>query len=184
MLLILGFFLGAGGILFISISRASLEMVNKDEMESKVSVIEVKMGDRTIYKLPEAGILPGNPLYIFKEARNWLWEEFSFGDEKKARILLLLADKKMAECRQLITNGNEGRAFESGFEATDKLEYAYTVTLRIKNDSLEKRQILGQIADASLAYEVITGELKNKIISQELNDFQKEEIQKKTYFPE
>jgi hypothetical protein len=171
-------------ILLVSFSRASLEIVNRDEMENTIRVEEVKMGDQIIYKLPQAGILPGNPLYIFKEARNWLWEKFSFGDERKAKILLLLADKKMAECRRLIENGNEELAFESGAQALDKLKYAYTVALGIKkNDSIEKRQVLSQIADASMAYEVITGELKNKSINQELNDFQKEQNQEKADLP-
>ncbi|MFA6007240.1 MAG: DUF5667 domain-containing protein [Candidatus Shapirobacteria bacterium] len=175
---------GAGMILLVSVSRASLEVVNREEMEDTIRVESVKIGDKTIYKLPQTGILPGNPLYIFKEARNWLWEKFSFGEERKARILLLLADKKMAECRKLVENGEERLAFESGVQALDKLKYAYTVALGIRNDSIEKKQILKQIDEASLAYEIITGELKDKSIQQKLNDFQKEEIQKKTYLPQ
>jgi hypothetical protein len=182
-LIILGASLGAGIILMVSISRASLEMINKEEMENKVRVEIVKMGEITIYKLPQPGILPGNPLYIFKKTRNWLWEKFTFGNEKRARILLLLADKKMAECRRLIENGDEKKAFESGAEALDKLKYAYTVSLGVRNDSIEKRQILGQIKNASLAYKIITEKLNDKKISQELDDFQKKQIQEKTYFP-
>jgi len=183
-LLILGVILGAGLILLISISRASLEIVNKDEKENTIRVEAVNLDNKIIYKLPQAGILPGNPLYFLKEARNWFWEKFSFGEERKARILLLLADKKMAECRKLIEKGEERLAFESGVQATDKLKYAYTVALGIRENSIEKKQILKQISEASLAYEIITGELKDKSVQQKINDFQKEEIQKEWQIPQ
>lgn len=181
-LLVLMVILGGGAILMVSISRASLEVVNRDLMEGKINVEIVKMGDRVIYRLPQSGMLPNNTLYVFKEMRNWFWEKFSFGEVRKSRILLLLADKKMAECRKLIEKGDQKRAFESGTEALNKLKYAYTTSLGIKNDSIGKGQILNQIADATLAYEVISQNINNKKIIENINDFKKEQIENKIYF--
>lgn len=174
--------IGAVLILLVSISRASLEIVSRDQMEGKINVEIVKIGDRVVYRLPQSGMLSDNTLYIFKEMRNWIWERFSFGEVKKARILLLLADKKMAECRKLIEKGDQKRAFESGTEALNKLKYAYSTSLGIKNDSIGKGQILNQIADATLAYEAISQNINNKKIIEDINDFKKEQIENKIYF--
>lgn len=181
-LLVLVIVLGAAVILMVSISRASLEVVNRDLMEGKINVEIIKMGDKIIYRLPQSGMLPDNTLYVFKEIRNWLWEKFSFGEDRKARILLLIADKNMSECQKLIEKGDQKKAFESGIKALNKLKYAYYSSLQIKNNNIAREQVLRQITQATIAYEVISQKLDNKKIIEEINDFKKEQIENKIPF--
>lgn len=177
-LLILLALTGAMGILLVSVSRATLDLVIKEEMEGRLRIEPVMMGDRMIYKLPQTGILPGNVFYRIKESRNWLWQKFSFGKEKEAKIALILADKKMAEAKALLKKGNYNLALKTSMRAVDKLKYAYTLSSEIRNGSLEKKLILDQIREATLAYETISIELKNEKIIETINDFKKEQIQK------
>jgi len=65
--------IGAGGILLISISRASLEMMTKEEREGKLRTEPVIIDNVEIYKLPQSRVLPDNKYYWLKEVRDWTW---------------------------------------------------------------------------------------------------------------
>lgn len=167
-------FLG-GTILIVSISRAGLEIMAKEDNEGKLRVQPVMVEDRTIYNLPEVGIMPGNLLYGFKKIRDTLWEKFSQESTRKGQIQLLMADKKMAETRALINKGDKRRALKSGSEAINKLKYARKLVTETEEFVIEKEQLSKQIQEASIAYKEIIKGIDNPKLLQEIDDIKKEQ---------
>lgn len=166
--------LGAA-ILIVSISRAGLEIMAKEDNEGKLRVRPVMVDNKMIYNLPEAGIMPGNLLYGFKKIRDTLWEELSFGSTRKGKVLLLMADKKMAETRALIEKGDERRALKSGSEAVNKLKYARKLVAETEELVVEKEQLTKQIEEASTAYKEIIKGINNPKLQQEIDDIKEEQ---------
>lgn len=168
-----------GAILIVSISRAGLEIMARENNEGKLRVQPIMIDNKLIYSLPEVGIMPGNLLYGFKKIRDSLWERLSSGSTRKAKILLLMADKKMAETRALIDKGDERRALKSGSEAVYKLKYARMLVAETEGLVIEKEQLTNQIKEATIAYKEIIKGIDNPKLQQEIDDL-KEEQEKKS----
>ena len=86
-----------------------------------------------------------------------------------------MADKKAAESRALMFEDKSNLAIESGNEAIDKLEYAYNLSVKIKND-VAKRELLDQIYKAGFAYEQVFSESgvdKNRSLINRINEWNK-----------
>ncbi len=145
------------GILMVSLARAGVEIMTKNgslETMGKKEITVIKGNKLVVYKLPETGILPNNPLYLFKRVRDHLWLVFSYGINK-SKIALLLADKKAAEFGRLATQENIDWALESGNEAVDKLEYAYYLSENLNISDVAKKLLLNQIYEAGYAYKQV-----------------------------
>lgn len=65
------------------------------------------------YTLPYHGILPDHPLYFFKKTRDSMWVFFTRDNVKKAELLLLLSDKKVAMSNSLAEKGKWGLGGET-----------------------------------------------------------------------
>jgi len=154
-LLVLGVLVIAGGILLISLSRATLETTMNLDREDKLKIVPVIDKGEIIYKLPETKMLPSNIFYRFKSLRNWLWWQFSFGEEEETKILFILADKKIAEAEIMAKNGKNRLAFKAGMEAVDKLKYINEKVTKIEGKGVAKEQMQGRIREASIAYSEI-----------------------------
>lgn len=179
--------IGAGGILLVSVSRATLEIMTKDEREGRLRIEPVIVQDKTIYKLPQTNMLPDNMLYSLKELRDWLWQKFSFGGEKEVKTMLILADKRIAEARALAKIGKQNLALEAGMKAVNKLKYANRLAHELKGQPTAQKQLIIQVRDATLAYREIIIEIgqhsksddqKYILLQQQIDDFKEEQIQK------
>jgi len=173
----------------VSMSRASLEIMAKDEKEGNLRIEPVIIQDKTIYKLPQTNMLPDNVFYRFKEARDWLWQKFSVGNEKEAKIMFILADKKIAEARSLANKGKYDLALESSMKAVDKLKYTNELIEKMKNQDTAQKQMIIQIRDATCAYDEIIKEISQKsgngnqkylLLQQDINDFKEKQIKKES----
>ncbi|MBU1117739.1 hypothetical protein KKD37_02125 [Patescibacteria group bacterium] len=181
-LLVLGVLVIAGGILLISLSRATLETTMNLDREDKLKIVPVIDEGETIYKLPETKMLPSNIFYRFKSLRNWLWWQFSFGEEEETKILFILADKKIAEAEIMAKNGKNRLAFKAGMEAVDKLKYINEKVTKIEGKDVAKEQLLGRIREASIAYSEIIYRIeiqdnKKTVLLKEINEI-KEKTEK------
>jgi hypothetical protein len=177
----------AGSIMLVSISRATLEIMTKDEKEGRLRIEPVVIQNKTIYKLPQTNMLPDNVFYGLKEVRDWLWHKFSFGGEKEVKTMLILADKRIAESRALAKIGKQDLAFEAGMEAINKLKYANGLAWELKDQPTAQKQLIIQVRDATLAYREIILEIgqlgkaddkKYILLLQQIDDFKKEQEQK------
>lgn len=68
--------------------------------------------ESVMYNLPYPGILPDNPLYIFKAIRDQLLVFGTRDNVKKAQLYLLLSDKRIAMSISLSKKGKEKQAVE------------------------------------------------------------------------
>jgi len=130
-------------VLFVSIIRANLEVVMREEKEDAIRVVPVNYitekdnGEKitSTYYLPKIKIYPTNILYPVKIWRDSLWLGLTRDPCEKSKLLMLLADKQMAEEDEL-----------SASEAVDKLIEAYRICPENKL----------QISEAAKAYRQIT----------------------------
>jgi len=174
------------GILLVSMSRATLEIMSKDEKEGRLRIEPVEISGNVIYKLPQTNMLPDNIFYGFKEMRDWFWQKFSFGDEKEAKTVLILADKRIAEARALANRGKIEKSLEAGIRAVDKLKYANGLVMEMRNQDTVQKQLTIQIRESSFAYSEIIREIGQKdntnkkylLLQKNINDFKEEQIQK------
>jgi hypothetical protein len=59
------------------------------------------------YELPYPGMLPNNPLYFLKQARDWILDKLITDPVKKTEFYILQADKRLAMGRILSAGGND-----------------------------------------------------------------------------
>lgn len=145
-------------ILFISLSRAGLEIAAKQQ--GQYGVVPVDFID-SIYKLPPVDTLPTSPFYGFKRLRDYLWLTFSNGPVKKSQIALLLSDKKMAEAIALFNNDQSEIGLNAGIEAVDKLKYADKLIANYQKEDIFKEQMEIQIFQTGNAYKEIMTSINN-----------------------
>ncbi len=174
----------AGGILLISISRASLEIMSKEEKEGRLRTEPVIIDGVEIYKLPQSQILPSNGYYWLKETRDWLWQKFSFNEEKIIQITLILADKKVSEARMLMEKEKYDLVLISYYKAIEKLEEVEKLINKIENKKILKSETKNQIKRMALVYRKIIEEMgkndkideqKYLLLLQEINEFEKKQ---------
>lgn len=67
---------------------------------------EIKIeGKKIEYTLPYTGILPDHPLYPIKATRDRILQFLARDDAKKAKLYLLLSDKRLSMAQQLAEKG-------------------------------------------------------------------------------
>ncbi|MDP4010015.1 MAG: DUF5667 domain-containing protein [Candidatus Shapirobacteria bacterium] len=145
-------------ILFISLSRAGLEIAAKQQ--GQYGVVPVDFID-SIYKLPPVDTLPTSPFYGLKRLRDYLWLTFSNGPVKKSQIALLLSDKKIAEAIALFNNDQLEIGLNAGIEAVDKLKYADKLIANYQKEDIFKEQMEIRIFQTGNAYKEIMTSINN-----------------------
>jgi hypothetical protein len=150
-------------ILLISMIRFGLEKTLSDDRLGIIRKrqIEVVMsigpdGSRTseFYNFPDSGMLPSNPWYGVKEARDWLWVRFTSNLDNKINLIMLMADKKMAEAELFLKQNEPVRAIKASREAIDKLKYTNEIW-RQNNPNGENEGVGERIYLAGFVYEQI-----------------------------
>jgi len=58
------------------------------------------------YELPYPGMLPNNPLYVFKQIRDWILDKLIMDPVKKTEFYILQGDKRLGMGLQLNASGN------------------------------------------------------------------------------
>lgn len=161
----LGFF-----VLLFSLTRASLEIVATDNQNNELKKDPISITivysdgqiEETTYKLPEVNTLPTHPYYGFKKLRDWLWLIFTRGPLNKSKLILLFADKKISESRQLFVGNQPKAALEAAQEAVTLLKQAKTTLDSVARTNENGRDLLdlkNEIFKAGFAYHQV---LKSK----------------------
>ena len=146
-------------ILFLSVTRAGLELIAQEGgtdllKKQEINFLVTTRDGETVpstYKFPEAGMLPDNVMYGFKRVRDYFWVVFS-GGINKAKLSVLMADKKVVEYSELVEKDKNDLAIESGNEAIDKLEYADGLVTKMTQADDQIKQIRQQLFLAGFAY--------------------------------
>ncbi|MDD4938028.1 MAG: DUF5667 domain-containing protein [Candidatus Shapirobacteria bacterium] len=168
-------------ILYISISRASLEMMISDEKKNNLRKIPIETEminrdgnwEKISYKFPETRTLPSSPFYFIKKIRNYLWISFTKNSNNKGQILLLLADKNIEEVILMSDQKADKQIIiKTTIEAIDKLKLASTELKKDQSNQIENQQIQTQINQATYVYKKI-------IESLQIEEKEKEQLTKR-----
>jgi len=156
-------------IMVVSVARAGLEIMAAEENGESLRndpirfVLVKENGEKNefFYKLPDPGMLSTNPFYGFKKIRDYLWIKFSGNGVKKAKVELLMADKRMAEAKMLLEDNKTDSGLKTSQEALDTLKSAEGSISEIIKETEESKQISSQIFKAGFAYMTILENSKN-----------------------
>lgn len=159
------------GILFVSLSRASLEIITKESREDTLRkypiTFTIKITNSTqtthTYKLPFNDVEKNNFFSLIKSWRDNLWIKFTRDNINKSKIALLVADKKMAQAISLIKVNDSKMALEASQEALEKLKYADSLVNNANQNNGEVKQIRSQIYEAGYAYREILKGMENLV---------------------
>jgi len=156
-------------ILVVSMARAGLEIMAAEENGESLRNDPIKFvligedGEKNeyLYKLPEPGLLPTNPFYGFKKIRDILWIKFSGDGAKRAKVELLVADKRMSEAKMLLEDNKGDSGLKTSQEALDTLKSAEGSISGVSKETEESKQISSQIFRAGFAYMTILKDSEN-----------------------
>lgn len=149
------------GILYVSFTRAGLERVNEDERYNRLRKISVyyqysETREPRCYKLPESRTLPDSPIYFLKKIRDDLWIEFSRNPIDKARISLLVADKKAEEAIRMYEKYNDSPLLKKNMdEAVKKVGLIERAMETLDKSDLEVKEIKQKIGQTNWFYQYI-----------------------------
>lgn len=162
-------------ILYVSFARANLERVESDEKYDKLRKISIsyqwqnESGEKefSCYKLPESNILPNNLFYFLKKIRDDLWIQFSHKPIDKAKIILLVADKKIAEAIILQGKNINNNLIDKNIkEAFKKLEMIEKIVSSLNKDDLEIQKIIQNTNRAKFFYQYVD---EQQLLSQNID---------------
>lgn len=120
--------------------------------------------EEVVYDLPYPGMLPDNPLHIFKDMRDGIFEFFTRDNLKKAELLLLYSDKRVRAAELLVGKGKSALAAETLLEAEKnslkippllaetKKQGATapgTFLLKLKQSNVKHRQVIEKLLQQS-----------------------------------
>ncbi len=105
------------------------------------------------YELAYPGsILPDHPLWFLKALRDKLWYLSTFNSSRKAELLLLFADKRLASAKILFSNNKPGIAFSTLSKAEKYLEQAQKMEEANRKKGMDTSEFLVELANASLKH--------------------------------
>lgn len=151
----------AFSILFASLFRVS--SVNYSfhlERDVKAQTDE-KLGKKEIpYVLSyPGGILPDSPLWVIKALRDKIWLISSTNPSKKADLLLLLADKRLAASKILFERGKAELAYSSLTKAEKYLDEAAKKAHENTQKGLDTTSFYSRLSLSSLKHRQVMGEM-------------------------
>jgi len=151
----------AFSILFTSLFRVS--SVNYSfhlEREVKAETVEKVEKKEIAYALAHpGGILPDSPLWVIKAIRDKIWLISSTNPSKKADLLLLLADKRLAGSKILFERGKAEIAYSSLTKAEKYLDEAAKVAYENSQKGIDTSSFYSRLSLASLKHRQVMGEM-------------------------
>lgn len=156
-------------ILYISLVRAGLELVNRDEKLDNLRNVPIVYEEQNIngdlieyiYKLPETKTLPNTLFYFIKEIRDELWISFTSNKLDKARIALLIADKRIEEAIKLNQKIKDKKLInKTVLKAIKKIKLAENILLDLDQSDIEVNKVYFKVNQAKKAHKIILDRLK------------------------
>lgn len=146
--------------------------VSKPNLDSPLSASATALAQE--YVLPYPGILPDNPLYVFKAMRDRIISWLIADSKKRALFDLLQADKRLQSAVYLLEKRDKKhiRLAESTLskgenyfeEAIGQLQY-------LKKQDLERRELLRRLQIASYKHQEVIYALSKQIPENETKPF-------------
>lgn len=156
----------ATGILFTSVLRtAAVKYEFSDSPNFQNGEVSYVLGESTAnidYKLAYPGkVLPDNPLWPVKALRDRVWFFITTNPSRKAELLLLFADKRVAMSKNLFEKGNADIGYSTLTKAEKYLARAINQEKENRAEGIDTSEFLQRIALSSLKHYQVMEEIKD-----------------------
>lgn len=112
------------------------------------------------YEFPYPGrILPDHPLWSIKALRDKIWIMLTLNSSRKAELLLLFADKRIASSKILFEREKPELAFSTLSKAEKYLVEALNLETENRKGGADTKRFLTQLATASLKHREVINEI-------------------------
>ena len=163
------FFLGFLILLTLSfLTSGSVKISAQDTTQTSTVAAKVE------YVLAYPGILPDNPLYFLKAARDKLVSFLISDLTKKAEFNLLTSDKRINAAFALSTRGKEALAVSTLSKSNNYLEQVVSSVASAKNSGRDVDIVLHNLKNAIKKHKDVTVAIKSKIDKKLSPQLQKE----------
>jgi hypothetical protein len=126
------------------------------------------------YELPYPGILPGNPLYSVKSARDSLMQWMTRDNIKKAQLRLQISDKQVRGAQMLLKDKDYDRAEQILMESEDIFDKALEDALNAKEQGASPTSEFRQkMHDSNLKHKQVISDILKSIPQEERDGFKK-----------
>jgi hypothetical protein len=123
---------------------------------------------KVVYYLPYPGILPDNPLYKLKAARDKVSLVFTFNEEKKAHKELLFADKRINAAVFLVEGGKANLGVTTATKAEKYLEQAVSRATKMNKGGQDVKSLMMELQKAAAKHiEIVEGLISGGVSSDE-----------------
>ncbi|MCX6792100.1 MAG: hypothetical protein NT149_03635 [Candidatus Gottesmanbacteria bacterium] len=115
------------------------------------------------YDLPYPGMLPNNPLYVLKQARDWILDKLIMDPVKKTEFYILQGDKRLAMGLMLSASGNGVLSEQTISKGEKYMNNAVQSLLTLKAQGKDVPAYITDHLTQSLAKhaEVLTAQIQN-----------------------
>lgn len=111
------------------------------------------------YQMPFPGkILPDNPLWVFKAARDRVWYLLTPNHQKKAELALLFADKRLEASRELFEKRKPDIALSTLSKGEKYLEISFQEQLEASGEGMDTGSFLIKLANSALKHRQVLEE--------------------------
>lgn len=112
----------------------------------------------------DSSLLPGHPLYFFKQARERFEGWFAFGDVKKTLFFLKQAERRLNESRALLDRGKEELVSKNLDKYGDALQKTVSKSSEIKDRNGKNAQdVAERVSEATLKHQDILLSLYSRV---------------------
>jgi len=113
------------------------------------------------YDLPYPGMLPNNPLYFLKQARDWILDKLITDPVKKTEFYILQGDKRLVMGGQLLDNGSAALGEQTISKGEKYMNNAVATLLSLKAQGGDVPAYISDHLTQSLAKhaEVLTNQI-------------------------
>lgn len=140
-------------ILFVSIARSAQIRYSFRISQNETSPVLGVDTDIINYKLPYPGrVLPDNPLWYAKVARDKLWLAVSTKPERKSELNQLFADKRLVSSKLLFEKGKGDLAYSTLTKSEKYLEKSFQEEEKARKNGVDTEDILDNLALDSLKH--------------------------------
>jgi len=154
-LLVCGVFAFAFAILSVSVLQSTSISYSFTAQVSESSVLGAETPGID-YQMPYQGsVLPDNPLWIFKAARDRIWYFITASPLKKAELALLFSDKRLMSAKVLFENKKPDIAVSTLTKGEKYLEVAVAQETIAGSQGYDTSAFLTRLAVASLKHRQI-----------------------------
>ncbi len=127
------------------------------------------------YELPYPGILPDNPLYFFKAARDKLVSILITDPVKKAQFDLLTSDKRVASVQTLVNRSKDDLALSTLSKSNNYLDAAIGAAASAKSQGENSDDVLRNLDLSIQKHGLVVQPIEKQVSKKLLPELLKEE---------